>query len=225
MPSLGGTSTTLPVNPIDTTGEASEAIQSKLRSLNADLTNAQSIRARESISSQITSLTTMLKQLLAAESAMVGAQKLSYSAVVGFSNQRANIIKAIGAGDFTGKYAKGGMVKKYADGGFVSGRGGAKTDSISAMISNGEFVMSAAAVKNYGVDFMNSLNNMKLNRVSVSAGQSLAGGGEQMVYLSPEDRQLLRSAIDRPVNLYADSAQIATTANNGNVLLAQRGLN
>jgi hypothetical protein len=167
----------------------------------------------------------MLKQLLAAESAMVGAQNLSYSAVVGFSNQRSNIIKAIASGNFSGKYGNGGMVKKYADGGFVSGRGGAKTDSISALLSNGEFVMSAASVKNYGVDFMNSLNNMKLNRVSVSAGQSVAAGGEQMVYLSPEDRQLLRAAIERPVNLYADSTQIATTANNGNVLLAQRGLN
>ena len=224
VPGVGGIAP-IKANPIDTTLEASDAIKSKLSSLNADLSNAQTVRARDNIAAQITPLTTMLKQLLAAESAMVGAQNLSYSAVVGFSNQRANIIKAIASGNFTGKYGNGGMIKKYSDGGYVRGPGGAKTDSISALVSNGEFVMTAAAVKTYGVDFMNSLNNMKLNRVSVSAGQSLAAGGEQMVYLSPEDRQLLRAAIERPVNLYADSTQIATTANNGNVLLAQRGLN
>jgi hypothetical protein len=46
-----------------------------------------------------------------------------------------------------------------------------------------------------------------------------------MVYLSPEDRQLLRAAIDRPIELYTDNATIARSANAGNQVLAQRGLN
>lgn len=203
------------VNAIDTTAEAKSALSAKITALSADLKVVPSLQGAVIISNQINALKLMLTQLTTAE-ASLSNKNLSYSAAVGFSNQRANIIKAIAAGNFTGK---------YADGGLVRGPGGGTTDSIPAMISNGEFVMSAAAVKTYGVDFMNSLNNIKLNRVSVSAGQSLAAGGEQMVYLSPEDRQLLRAAIERPVNLYADSTQIATTANNGNVLLAQRGLN
>jgi TP901 family phage tail tape measure protein len=215
-PSIGGGIPAMQANPIDSTGEAADAIKSRLTTLNADMAKAQTIRARENISSQITALTTMLRQLLAAESAMVGAQNLSYSAAVGFSNQRAAIIKAVASGNFTGKYATGGLIR---------GAGSGVSDSVPILASNGEFVVSAAAVNAYGVDFMNSLNQMKLGRMSFSATASTATSGEQMVYLSPEDRQLLRAAIDRPVNLYADSTQIATTANNGNVLLAQRGLN
>jgi hypothetical protein len=46
-----------------------------------------------------------------------------------------------------------------------------------------------------------------------------------MVYLSPEDRALLRAAVDRPIALYTENAKIAQSANAGNVLLAQRGTN
>jgi hypothetical protein len=44
------------------------------------------------------------------------------------------------------------------------------------------------------------------------------------VYLSTEDRQLLRAAMDRPIALYTDNATIAKSANDGNSLLAQRGI-
>jgi TP901 family phage tail tape measure protein len=113
-----------------------------------------------------------------------------------------------------------------ASGGYVTGPGTSTSDSIPAQLSNGEFVMSAAAVKTYGVEFMNSLNNMRPSS-SVPAGLSTVQTGQSsnMVYLSPDDRALLRAAIERPVNLYADSTKIATTANAGNVLLAQRGSN
>jgi hypothetical protein len=46
-----------------------------------------------------------------------------------------------------------------------------------------------------------------------------------MVYLSPEDRALLRAAVDRPIALYTENSKIAQSANAGNVLLAQRGSN
>jgi len=46
-----------------------------------------------------------------------------------------------------------------------------------------------------------------------------------MVYLSPEDRQLLRSAVERPISLYTDNTVIAKSANAGNQVLAQRGSN
>lgn len=114
----------------------------------------------------------------------------------------------------------------FSSGGYVSGPGGATTDSITARLSNGEFVMSAAAVKTYGVDFMNSLNSLQNARPSFNggAGKSASTGGN-MVYLSPEDRQLLRAAADRPIALYTENVKIAQSANAGNVLLAQRGSN
>nr|DAW17359.1 MAG TPA: tail tape measure [Caudoviricetes sp.] len=124
--------------------------------------------------------------------------------------------------------AAGGLITKtpaYASGGFVRGPGTETSDSILARVSNGEFVMRASAVKAYGLDFMNSLNNATLVNRNPNASFGGQSGimGEQVIYLSPEDRQLLRAAIDRPINLYTDNARIAQSANAGNVVLAQRG--
>ena len=47
---------------------------------------------------------------------------------------------------------------KYADGGHIQGPGGPREDLIPAMVSNGEYVVKAAAVKRVGVQFMNALN-------------------------------------------------------------------
>jgi TP901 family phage tail tape measure protein len=109
----------------------------------------------------------------------------------------------------------------YSSGGLVSGSGTATSDSIPARLSSGEYVVQANAVKYYGTDFMNALNNIQVQRQSYSGANS----GDTMVYLSPEDRQLLRAAIERPINLYADSKQLASTVSTGNVSLARRGLN
>jgi TP901 family phage tail tape measure protein len=111
----------------------------------------------------------------------------------------------------------GGGFLMAAEGGFVRGPGSGTSDSINAKLSNGEYVLRANAVKYYGTDFMNSLNQMQ-----VQMGGS-SGGTGGVVYLSPEDRALLRSAIDRPISLYTENTTIASTANAGNVLLAQRG--
>lgn len=46
-------------------------------------------------------------------------------------------------------FADGGMVKGYATGGYVSGPGGPRSDSIPARLSNGEFVVNAAATKKH----------------------------------------------------------------------------
>lgn len=118
-----------------------------------------------------------------------------------------------------------GSVLKASTGGHITGPGSSTSDSIPVMLSNDEYVVRASAVRSYGLDFMNSLNNMTLKpgsmpNVSVGAAQSSG-----VVYLSPEDRALLRAAVDRPINLYSDSTKIAQSANQGNVLLAQRGLN
>lgn len=114
---------------------------------------------------------------------------------------------------------------KAATGGLIRGAGSATSDSIPAQLSNGEYVISARAVSAYGVDFMNSLNNMKISAPSIGSQMASAMSGSSMVYLSPEDRSLLRAAIDRPINLYTDNQRIAASANAGNVVLAQRGSN
>ena len=110
-----------------------------------------------------------------------------------------------------------------ASGGYVSGPGTGTSDSIPARLSNGEFVMSARSVSNYGVDFMNAMNQSRVMYAPAQPSMAQSSGGSSVVYLSPDDRALLRAAIDRPVNLYADSTRLAQSVNNGNKVLAQRG--
>jgi predicted nucleic acid-binding Zn-ribbon protein len=115
---------------------------------------------------------------------------------------------------------------KRAMGGYVSGPGGPTSDSIPAMLSNGEYVINSRSVGSYGLDFMNALNQQKVSFAPTQGSfSSASSGGSQMVYLSPEDRALLRAAVDRPIALYTENSKIAQSANAGNVLLAQRGTN
>jgi TP901 family phage tail tape measure protein len=116
-------------------------------------------------------------------------------------------------------------LNNFAAGGFVSGPGTATSDSIPAMLSNGEYVVKASAVGAYGVDFLNALNQQKVGSFGSTTGAVASSSGSTVAYLSPEDRALLRAAIDRPVNLYTENAKIASSANAGNVVLAQRGTN
>lgn len=57
----------------------------------------------------------------------------------------------------------------FASGGYIAGAGTGTSDSILARLSNGEFVVRAAAVRNYGADFLHRINRMRLPK--------FAGGG------------------------------------------------
>jgi hypothetical protein len=111
-----------------------------------------------------------------------------------------------------------------ATGGYVAGPGSATSDSIPAMLSNGEYVIKAAAVDRYGVGFFDSLNQMKSGTAAPRpAVTQQSGGSSAIVYLSEQDRLLLRKAIDRPISLYTTDRKIAESANAGNRELARRG--
>lgn len=51
-----------------------------------------------------------------------------------------------------------GAEGKHATGGLITGPGTGTSDDIPARLSNGEYVIRAAAVKQYGVDFLDALN-------------------------------------------------------------------
>lgn len=55
-----------------------------------------------------------------------------------------------------------GSGDRMATGGPIYGPGTATSDSIPAMLSNGEYVMKAAAVSKYGVNFFDRANSMRL---------------------------------------------------------------
>jgi hypothetical protein len=66
-----------------------------------------------------------------------------------------NQIAASQFGNWPIKKAKGGIIPKYfAVGGFAKG-----TDTVPAMLTPGEFIMSKYAVDTYGVDNMRKINN------------------------------------------------------------------
>lgn len=54
-------------------------------------------------------------------------------------------------------------MQSFHNGGMSVGPGGPMDDKIPAMLSNGEFVVRASAVRSYGVDFMRALNQGLLN--------------------------------------------------------------
>lgn len=63
----------------------------------------------------------------------------------------------------TGIAAGGGeQIPGHATGGYIRGPGTGTSDSILARLSNGEFVMRAAAVQAYGPDFMAKLNGLQI---------------------------------------------------------------
>jgi hypothetical protein len=53
-------------------------------------------------------------------------------------------------------------VQRRADGGAIFGPGTGTSDSIPALVSNGEFIVQAAAVQKYGVSFFDKLNSQQL---------------------------------------------------------------
>ena len=53
------------------------------------------------------------------------------------------------------------VAQNYAEGGAIYGAGSSTSDSIPAMLSNGEFVVKASAVQKYGVGTMEAINSMK----------------------------------------------------------------
>ena len=78
-------------------------------------------------------------------------------------------------------FAKGGIVhaaKGYTfqnrANGLVSGPGTSTSDSIPAMLSNGEAVLNAKAVRQLGINFINAVNNGNFSRIRT---RHLASGG------------------------------------------------
>jgi hypothetical protein len=63
-------------------------------------------------------------------------------------------------------------------GGLISGPGSGTSDSILAMLSNGEFVQNASAVSKYGVSFMNSINSgtYRPNLPAMAGANSIPAG-------------------------------------------------
>ena len=63
----------------------------------------------------------------------------------------------------------------FASGGYVSGPGTSTSDSIPAMLSNSEYVINAKAVRKYGTNFLDAVNNGTF--VTIKPRHQYASGG------------------------------------------------
>lgn len=92
---------------------------------------------------------------------------------------------ALAGGGRVRGYAGGGGIQHFPGGGYVQGPGGPKSDSIlatfasgaTAAVSDTEYVVQSAAVRKYGLPFLNALNAGRLaDGGATGAGASVAAG-------------------------------------------------
>lgn len=79
-----------------------------------------------------------------------------------------------GGGGFAARW-KGAFGNAFASGGSVDGPGTGTSDSVPAMLSNGEYVLNAQAVDRLGVPFLNGLNTGRLR--GFASGGLVGSGG------------------------------------------------
>ena len=103
-------------------------------------------------------------------------------------------------GQYRGRYS--GPVT-FATGGYISGPGGPKSDVIPAMLSNGEYVINAAAVQKYGVGAMNAINSGAMPMAMGGFAKARYGGGGMVSSMS----------VKRPVARYADGGLVSPSYN------------
>lgn len=67
-------------------------------------------------------------------------------------------------------------VSGHATGGYITGPGTGTSDSILARLSNGEFVIRSEAVKHYGTNFLNAVNNGTFARIHTKVSRFAENG-------------------------------------------------
>lgn len=94
-------------------------------------------------------------------------------------------------------FKNGGHALNFDGGGRVSGPGTGTSDSIPAMLSNGEYVIRASAVRKIGAGFLDRINRMQLDIPGFASGGSVSSSSS-----SPADFTQVN------INLGSKSAQL-----------------
>ena len=128
--------------------------------------NAQPSEAAQQISTSMQSASTEI--IKGATSISTGFEQVADSA-----RSAANALNQV-TSPVGHKY--GGLIKKFSAGGNVTGKGTSTSDSIPAMLSNGEFVVKASAVREYGAGFLNAVNNGNFSKLHMPIARFADGG-------------------------------------------------
>jgi hypothetical protein len=108
-----------------------------------------------------------------------------------FGKPTAMGVDSIGAGSVAFTAAKGGLVKRFAEGGFVSGNNIGR-DSVPALLMPDEYVLQRSAVSALGKPFLDNLNQVTAG--SISQGKTALTGS------APQINNVMKSS--PPVNVY-----------------------
>lgn len=128
-----------------------------------------------------------------------------------------------GLGSLLG-FSKGGLVKKYASGGYVTG-GSGMTDDVPAALSKGEYVLNQRAVRsiqqNYGSGFLHSLNSGSVRGMADGGGFSknfnnefAVSGIENTSGLDTKDMKSGLSSLDTYINQLKGENNVDPTLSN-----------
>ncbi|HDR1035412.1 TPA: tape measure protein [Pasteurella multocida] len=115
--------------------------------------------------------------------------------------------------------AVGGVVTA-ATGGYITGPGTGTSDSIPARLSNGEYVIRAASVSRYGVDFLHAINRGQLRKYSTGGLVSMpkVSAGKEPGLTQAMQNNAGAHAVASPVHiqqtLAVDSAELFTAGIN-----------
>ena len=84
---------------------------------------------------------------------------------------------SLNSASMAGGASAGGVNTEHkATGGLITGAGTSTSDSIPAMLSNGEFVMRAKAVRQMGANFMHAVNRGDFNKIRARIPRFATGG-------------------------------------------------
>ncbi|WP_085165903.1 phage tail length tape measure family protein [Gilliamella bombi] len=137
----------------DTAVENASAISSA-ELMGTAITTAASVGSVELGTSLTTAMTT-------------GTAGLTGAMAAAFSSGAATLYTAITSANAGGSAMSGlaGVASvAAATGGYITGAGTSTSDSIPAKLSNGEYVVKAASVKKYGLDYLHAINTGRLRR-------------------------------------------------------------
>lgn len=124
-----------------------------------------------------------------------------------------------------GAYANGGCVKKMVSGGDVDGPGTGTSDSVPAMLSDGEYVLPADTVDAVGKATLDKLKNATHTPTKKSAMKGVVAHLADGDYVTPDDAKAAQSASDRSAIVKSFSLQNPLMAAGMDVLtLPGRGL-
>ncbi|MFE2710635.1 phage tail tape measure protein [Streptomyces mirabilis] len=135
-----------------------------------------------------------------------------------------------------GKYARGGLIRGYADGGTIQympfggpvvGPGTGTSDSIPALVSNGEYVVKADAVRKYGVAMFDRINASRFASGGLAgftytpSGQAVLGGPSDPKTRYDKAVDNLKAAWDKLNSALKDAKKKADDLSNAEKNLAR----